>query len=325
MSSHSCITIPDNTKAMRLAAASLLAILIFLASGCAGLQLQRIREQMAGAPSRIMLENVPLYRQEARQCGAATLAMALNFSGAATTPEALASEVYSPSLQGSLQPAMIGAARRSGRVAYPLRGTKVLLQEVAGGHPVIVLLNLGLSWFPRWHYAVVVGYDLLKGFVVLHSGRPDPEYLPFQVFENTWARSGRWGLLVLRPDDIPVTAEEKPFLAAVLGLEKARRWHEAVQGYRKALEKWPGSLVALMGLGNSKYALKDLHSAEKAFREAARLHPTSGAAFNNLAQVLWEEGRRKEALVAAQKAVTLGGPESATFRKTLQEMQRKQP
>jgi predicted Zn-dependent protease len=266
-----------------------------------------------------------LYPQEAQQCGAAALAMVLHWSGLPTTPEALVPEVYSPALKGSLQPAIVGAARRAGRVAYPLSGTKALLQEVVAGHPVIVLMNLGLSWYPKWHYAVVTGYDLSEGFVVLHSGKIEPEYLPFRVFQNTWVRSHRWGLLVLRPDDLPVTAGETAYLSAVLGVEKARRWHEAVKGYQTALQQWPGSLPALMGLGNSFYALGDLSRAERAFQDAVRLHPTSGAALNNLAQVLWEEGQREKALAAAKKAVALGGPLADTYRKTLQEIQSGNP
>src|SRR3569623_3150374 len=45
-----------------------------------------------------------------------------------------------------------------------------LLREVGAGHPVQVLQNRGLSWAPRWHYAVVVGYDLARDEVVLRSG-----------------------------------------------------------------------------------------------------------------------------------------------------------
>lgn len=327
MSSPSCITIPGDFMAMRRRGASPLAVLIlfFFLAGCAGPHLAQIREEMTSIPLRANVKDVPLYPQEADQCGSAALAMVLNWSGLPARPETLVPQVYSSALRGSLQPAIIGAARRSGRLAYPLSGTKALLEEVAAGHPVIVLLNLGLSWYPKWHYAVVTGYDLSEGFIVLHSGKMKPEYLPFHVFENIWSRAQRWGLLVLQPDDLPGTAEETPYLAAVLGLEKAHQWNDAVKGYQAALRQWPGSLPALMGLGNSLYALRDLAKAEKAFQDAARLHPDSGAAFNNLAQVLWEEGRRKEALAAAQKAVTLGGPLVPTFRKTLKEIQSGNP
>ncbi len=65
---------------------------------------------------------------------------------------------------------MIGAARRHGRVAYVISSPEELLVEVAAGNPVIVLQNLGLSWVPVWHYAVVIGYDGDADMVTLHSG-----------------------------------------------------------------------------------------------------------------------------------------------------------
>jgi tetratricopeptide (TPR) repeat protein len=330
MSFHSSIITGVRWKwARRKVAPFLYALILFfsglLPAGCGGRQLAQIRGQMGGLPSRIELKTVPFYPQNAYQCGPAALAMTLSWSGLPKRPEALVAEVYSPALKGSLQPALIGATRRSGRVAYPIQGMHDLLREVAFGHPVIVLQNLGLSWYPKWHYAVVVGYDLSEGFVELHSGKTAREPLPFRVFENTWARSNYWGLLVLRPGVLPATARENAYLQAVLGLEKARQWRAAVQGYETALGRWPGSLGALMGLGNSLYALGKISSAEAAFREASRLHPASGAAFNNLAQVLWEEGRQEEALRAVQRAVALGGPQAAIYQDTLHEIESGKP
>lgn len=327
---RSSIITADNWTATHRKGASLhhawpfFLFLLFFA-GCAGPRLAQIRQQMTGIPARVNLRNIPSYVQAEYQCGPAALAMVLSWSGSPTTPEDLTSRVYNPARKGSLQPALVGATRRSGRIAYPLSGTRALLREVAAGHPAIVLLNLGLSWYPKWHYAVVTGYDLTDGFIIVHSGKKAPEFLPFRVFENTWARSRYWGLLVLRPGDLPAVVEERPYLEAVLGLEKARRWHGAVEAYRAALGRWPGSLPALMGLGNSYYGMGELPGAEKAFRTAARLHPDSGAALNNLAQVLWEQGRCKEALDAARKAVSLGGPLTETFQKTLNEIQSGKP
>ena len=75
-----------------------------------------------------------------------------------------------------------------------------------------------------------------------------------------------------------------------------------------------------MGLGNSYHALKDLTGAESAFREATERHPLVASAYNNLAQVLLEQGRKWEALAAAQKAVSLGGPQVSVSKKTLEEI-----
>jgi len=276
-------------------------------------------------PIRHELDTVPFYPQEAYQCGPASLAMTLTWSGIQVDPEAITPEVFTPSLKGSLQSAMISTARRRGRVAYPISGVEEMLEEVAAGHPVIILQNLGLAWYPVWHYAVVVGYDLEQGIVLLHSGVTSQKRLSQRVFNNTWARGDYWGLLVLPPSRLPATATEHNYVSAVLGLEKAQQWLAAIEGYNTALARWSSSLSARMGLGNSYYALGDLESAEAAFREATRQFPTNGMAFNNLAQVLWEQGKQQEALEAASRAVDLGGPLVEEYRRTLKEIQKGKP
>jgi tetratricopeptide (TPR) repeat protein len=270
------------------------------------------------------IETVPFLPQKIFQCGPSSLAMVLAWSGTPVDPDTLSAEVFTPSQKGSLQPAMISAARRHGRIAYPIAGAHDLLQEVAAGHPAIVLQNRGLSWFPVWHYAVVIGYDLDEGFVILHSGDSRRKLLRLRVFDHTWARSDYWALLVLAPNDLPVTAQEDEFVAAVVGLEKAGQWAAAVEAYSGALRRWPNSFSALMGLGNSYYALGDMTAAEKTFRSATHRFPNEGAPFNNMAQALWEQGKKEEALIAAQKAVAAGGPLTPIYEQTLRQIQ-KQP
>jgi Tfp pilus assembly protein PilF len=79
-----------------------------------------------------------------------------------------------------------------------------------------------------------------------------------------------------------------------------------------------------MGLGNSAYQLADLNTAEQAFRNAVRDHPDAGAAHNNLAQVLMEQGKLREAEEHARRAVNLGGEHLESYRSTLAEIQRAQ-
>ena len=78
-----------------------------------------------------------------------------------------------------------------------------------------------------------------------------------------------------------------------------------------------------MGRGNTAYALHDLVTAESAFRRAAAEHPDSAAAHNNLAQVLADRGLLQEALTAAERAVSLGGPLLSATQATLDEIRRK--
>jgi hypothetical protein len=302
-----------------------LCCILVLLFGCSGLQRTPMPHLPAEVPTSVELDTVPFYPQDAYQCGPATLAMALTWSGPAITPEELKDQVYTPSRKGSLQIAMVSATRRHGKIAYQINGPEALFPEIAAGHPVIILQNLGLSWLPVWHYAVVIGYDVSQKDIILRSGTTKRKVLPYFLFEKTWARSHYWGLIVLQPNQIPVSAKENEFLNAVVGLEKADQYQAALTGYRTALTRWPNSLNSLMGLGYSHYKLGDLKGAENAFREATESHPLSAPAYNNLAHVLIEQGHKQEALAAAQKAVALGGPLKLESEKTLLEIRSQMP
>jgi tetratricopeptide (TPR) repeat protein len=278
-------------------------------------------QAFSNVPPYHELSAVPFFPQEEYQCGPASLAMALAWSGLQIDAAELTSQVYTPSLKGSLQPAMIASARRHGRVAYPISGANALLNEIAAGHPVIVLQNLGLSWVPAWHYAVVIGYDLDKAVIVLHSGITNRQTTALKTFENTWSRSKHWGLVVLPPNRLPATAEENSYVKAVVGLERAQQWPAAVEGYKTALRRWPQNFSAHIGLSNSYYAQDDLKSAQKVLQKTTILFPEEGVAFNNLAHVLWKQGKKQEAITAAHRAVMLGGPHVEKYQKTLEEIQ----
>lgn len=296
-----------------------------LLGGCAIFPRGDWPQSLQGIPDQHEIASVPFYPQDEYQCGPAALAMALAWSGLKVKPVDLTEKVYTASLHGSLQPAMIAGARRSGRLAYVIHGTDELMREIASGHPVIVLQNRGLSWAPVWHYAVAIGYDLPRDEIILHSGLDARERTSMGVFQNTWARGENWGLLVLKPGELPATAKEADFVQASIGLEKAQMPAAAIESYRAALSRWPHNMPAMMGLGNSYYALGDLKNSEAAFRRAAEAHPADGAAFNNLAHVLLDLGRREDALAAARQAVALGGPLRSVFQQTLEEIESTPP
>ena len=295
-----------------------LVLLLVTLAGCATPQTERLLESAAAFPRPVELTAVPFFPQEAYQCGPAALATVLNGSGLNVTPEELGPQVYLPERQGSLQFELLAAARRHGRVPYVLRPQlEALTTEIASGHPVLVLQNLSLAISPQWHYAVVVGFDLARAEVVLRSGREHRHITSLRTFEHTWRRGDYWAVVVLPPDELPQTAEELPYLQSVLTLEKLKRWQDASTAYNTALTRWPRSLGAYMGLGNSRYALGDLRAAEAAFRAATRAHPNAAVAFNNLAQVLADRARWREAEQAARKAVEIGGDNADVFRQTL--------
>jgi len=227
----------------------------------------------------------------------------------AIEPEALRPQVYLPGRQGSLQIEMLAAARRNGVVAIELKPSlSDLLAEIAAGNPVIVLQNLALEWYPVWHYAIAIGYDLEANSITLRSGDEQRIEMPLGTFEHTWRRGGYWAMLALPPGRMPASVAAADYLNAVAKLERAGSFESAQAAYEQALERWPANLTALIGLGNTAYRSGDFEAAEQAFRRATLAHPLSAAAHNNLAQTLMELDRSEEALAEARVAVGLGGP-----------------
>jgi tetratricopeptide (TPR) repeat protein len=277
-----------------------------LAMGGCAVQTQALREHPpAGLPLHAELDDTPFFAQTAYQCGPAALATALAAAGFDADPQTLGEQVFLPARTGTLQIEMIAGARRHGAVATRLPATlEAVLREVQAGHPVVVLQNLGLSWARVWHYAVLVGYDIAAGDVVLRSGTTRRQVMAMRTFEYTWRRSGSWAFVVSRPGEWPLTADENSVVEASVGFERGATPAQAVHVYRSALARWPDDLTLQMGLGNSLYALGDKPAAAKAFRHAAERH-RSAPAWINLANTLLELGAPRDAVRAAREAVAL--------------------
>ncbi len=301
---------------------ALLAVLS-LAFGCTTAQQTRdLLAEPGMLPEQALVADVPFFPQEKYYCGPAATAMTLAWSGLPVTQEEVAEQVYTPGREGTLQPDVIAAMRRNGRLAVPVDSLRELLGEIAAGRPVLVFQNLGLEFYPQWHFAVAVGYDLDAGNLIMHTGPWDNRPVALRTFEHTWRRGGYWALVVLEPGEMPVAAEEMEVVRAAAGLERVSRHADAALAYEAIIGRWPQSFPAWMGLGNARFALADLVGAEDAWRAAAAADPDIAApAWNNLAYVLQGMGRRGEAVEAANRAVELGGLDDPNYQATLAEIQ----
>lgn len=272
---------------------------------CAGHETDRLIAHPDGRPPMAQVAGVPFFPQTEHACGPAALAMVLVWSGLPLGAETMSAQVYTPGREGSFATDMLAAARRNGRLAVPVRTLPDMLAELAAGHPVLVLQNLGLEIAPVWHFAVAVGYDLAARQVVLHSGVEEGQNLSLDTFEHSWNRAGQWALVVLPPDRLPATATATSVVLAAAGLERVGLAGAAAQAYEAVLARWPDSLGAAIGLGNARYAQNDRAGAEAAFRQAVDRHPHAAAGWNNLAHVLLEDGQESEARMAADMALRL--------------------
>lgn len=275
-------------------------------------------------PRHYELTETPFFPQQKYHCGPAALSTALQAVDISVTPDQLAPEVYIPSRKGSLQIEMLAAARRHGALPVKIAPKlDALFKEVAAGNVVVVMQNLGLSWVPAWHYAVVVGYDLDKELVWLRSGTEKRFEMSMSTFQRTWARSQSWAFVALKPGSLPATVEPEAMIQALISFEKTADAAAAKLAYTAAARRWPDNLVIQTGLGNSAFVTGDLTGAAVAFRTAISAHPDSAAAYNNLANVLLAQGDQLAAREAAEKALRLAGQDEklqSQVKKTLDEI-----
>lgn len=262
--------------------------------------------QFEHLPAQAELSWVPFFPQQEHQCGPAALAAMITAQGQITTARQLTREVYIPQRKGSLQIELTAAARSRGLISYRIKpDLPSLLTEISAGNPVLVLQNLGLGWLPQWHYAVAVGYDLADRTILLRSGARPRHRMPFDTFDKTWQRSGRWALVILAPERIAATAVARPWLNAVLALEQLGHIEPALTAYRSAAIRWSEDPLVLMTRANAEHTAGNHKIADRIFRQLVRQQPGNASVWNNLAYVLAAQDCAFEARLAIQCARTL--------------------
>ncbi len=126
--------------------------------------------------------------------------------------------------------------------------------------------------------------------------------------------------MVLPPGQLPASVDEIPTLKAAAGLERVQRYEEAAAAYTAVSTRWPASVAARLGLGNTLYAMGDYPGAERAYLDAISNDAEAAAVWNNLAYALAAQGRREEALDAAEKAVLFGTDNRSQYEDSLREL-----
>ena len=281
--------------------------LLLIASGCS---LHPGRTELTpallpGLPIRHELTSTPFILQDAYQCGPASLAMVLGFYGRPATPAALVPWVFTPDADGSFPAEMDAVARQQGFLSYPVDRLEDVLAEVAAGHPVLVLQNLATDWYTRWHFAVVVGYELERQELVLRSGDLERRLTEFTLFDTTWARGKRWARVILPPSQLPATAQPERWLRAAADLEQTGPAGAALPGFRSAAARWPDLAPVRFGLATGLLAQGDHAAARAEFEILLRQHPRLAAGWNNYGYTLHALDCPASARAAVDCALTL--------------------
>ena len=250
----------------------------------------RVRGSRAGPRGgSTELRDTPFFPQTQHQCGPAALATVLAASGVQVTADELTDKVYLPARRGSLQVEMQAAPRSYGRLSLVLpRNLDAVVAELDAGRPVLVLHNYGLPFWPRWHYAVVVGYDGARDRLILRSGRKQRQEMRARHFMVFWHHAGQWAQVVLRPGETAANGDARTYLESAADFERGASPGESRAAFDAAVKRWPAEPVALVGRGTAEYRLGNLHAAARDYAAALRLDPAQIGARNNLAQALLE-------------------------------------
>jgi len=301
---------------------------VFILLGLGGCSTPQTKALLKTTPEHIKpraeLNETVYFPQEENQCGPASLAMVIQSAGLTITPEQLQESLYIPEKHGSLQIEMLATTRKQGLLAYQLQpALQDVLTEINAGNPVVVLQNLALSWYPLWHYAVVIGYDLKREEIILRSGATQRLVMPLTTFEHTWARGKYWAMVALPPAKLPQTATPEYWVQSIAALEHSSPYTYTGPAYDAAMLRWPDSLLVNIAAGNHAYRHGKLNQAEQIFLTATEQHPDSVAALNNLAQTQSDLGKYETAMQTIKRAIELGGPLQAEVRKTQLEIEQK--
>lgn len=259
----------------------------------------------SGLPTSIQIDSIPFIKQTQNHCGPASLAMILEAKKHPIDLEKLSAQMMTPGKEGTFTTDVISAVRRQGMVPIKIIDLKSLLTEISQGEPVLVFQNLGFSWYPNWHYAVALGFDLTGPDIILHSGEKKFQKMDMRMFERSWSLTNNWGLVVLQPGTLAATADDLEHVSGISGLEVLGKFEEAQLSYETVLKKWPQSLAALIGMGNVLYAKEDFQGSASYLIKATKHHPLSETAWHNLATAQGANGQLREARASALQAISV--------------------
>ena len=286
----------------------LLILFSLISFGCATPTPQSskiIKNQSTFNLQRKIISDVPFILQKKNHCGPATLAMNLNWYGKNITADEISYDLYRSDKEGSFKTDMIYSARKNGYIAVKIKNLSDILKEVANNRPVIVFQNLGFDWYPLWHYALVVGYDLQKNEITMHSGENKFKTQELRKFERTWSRGGHWAILLTKPTEISITGSKRGHIRNASSLEQMKQLQNAKDHYLAILKKWPNSTMAYFGLSNIAVKESKIKEAITYLEAIPKIDNTFFFAYFNLALLLKQDSQFIKAKVHAKKALNM--------------------
>jgi hypothetical protein len=235
------------------------------------------------------LIDVPYLPQTEALCGGAAVAMVMRYWGARQIYPDDFAPLVDRTAAGIATGVLVADIGRRGWQAVPFAGDATtaadwLQRQIDQARPVVALIEVAPG---RYHYVVVVARTATD--VVVH----DPARAPFETvthaaFEQAWAATGRWAVLIVPGEaGLDVVAAPPVRSAAV-----------AAAASTGACGPFVETLVALARNG-------DLAGADAGLQAASSLCPEEAMVWRELAGIRFLQSRWRDAAGLAQRAAAL--------------------
>ncbi len=149
--------------------------------------------------NKVVLEDVPFFRQTGNECGPAALACVYNFYGVKQSQEMISQRVYDEKQKGSLNLKMLIDAREQGFEAILYSGSFEDIRSSADkGIPLILMIASGFS---DYHYIVVTGYEGENvSSLIAHDGHKAFAKYSRKKIQVLWESTGFCAISVTKPN-----------------------------------------------------------------------------------------------------------------------------
>jgi len=266
--------------------------------------------------SQYVIPDLPFFGSRQDTSASASLAALLRAKGLAISPVGLETMNAGNSSSNGLSEDIMAVTRANGYLAFdPGNDLQDLLIEISVGNPVMVAMGSRAEE----RYAIVKGYDLDDGSIVMNSNQTENLVMRLRDFERSWIDAGRWAMLADSPGELPATATEEDYYRAVVAFAAHNESNPALgDAYLAGLREWPESLDLLMGYADYLSRRERYYEATDIYSSAMSLYPEHGPAHHHMAQALIEIGQFDEAEYHLLQAMELDDGLDARYSQTLQ-------
>jgi len=122
------------------------------------------------------------------------------------------------------------------------------------------------------------------------------------------------------PDEISLATKANPtaelYTAVARLYQQSGKYPQAEEQFKKALEHTPNHLGALLDYARLKETLSETAEASKLYQQAAKAHPDQAPVFNNMGAFYSRQANYREAIAALNRAIELQ-PRQAKYRNNM--------